>query len=168
MSRTKRKFIALAGAAAVSLIASIALAKGPPAQVTITGPTIDGEIVITDPATLDFFSFYQFNDLGRRIDAPKSYGIGYTITRYIDDGGKLSAWDVLTYYPDPAGGLGWLYFDGLNPSIGSTEGQEQWYLPTEQGADIMRGILAQNAAVESLRQTRSQRRQWGRFRHWPG
>jgi hypothetical protein len=167
MHRTIRTFIALLGATALSVVASVAFAKGPPAQVTITGPNIDGEIVITDPSILDFFSFYRFNDLGRRIDAPESYGIGYTITRYVEDGDKMKAWDTLTYYPDPEGGLGWLYFNGLMPSIGTTEGQEQWYAPTEQSAAILRGILTPNAAAQSLRRGRGQISEWGRFRHLP-
>ncbi len=167
MNRTVRTFIALLGTAALSVMASVAFAKGPPAQVTITGPSIKGEIVITDPALLEAFSFYQFNDLGQRIDGPRSHGIGYTITRYIEDGSKMKAWDTLTYYPDPAGGFGWVYFDGLTPSIGSTEGQEQWYLPSEAGAAAMRQVLAQSAAAESLRQARNERREWGRFRHSP-
>jgi hypothetical protein len=136
-------------------------AKGPPAKVGITGPGIEGELRVTDPALLDALSFYGFNDLARRIDAPTvTPGTGYRIYRYADG---ESAWDSLTYYPDPEGGLGYLYFDGLNPAVGSTEGQGEWYLPSEAGAAAMRQILVENSllpATGTARTTSPVRAAW--------
>lgn len=122
----------------------VALAKGPPSQVTISGPGIDGDITIRDMEMLEAFSFYQFNDLERRIDAPVGeIGEGYTIHRWILDNDQetLLLWDTLTYYPAADGRESLLYFDGLNPEIGSTEGQEQWYRPSEAGDAAMVQIL---------------------------
>jgi hypothetical protein len=129
------------------LLARPAEAKGPPNMVTITGPGIAGQVRITDASMLDPFSFYQFNDLERRIDPPAGdLGPGYRITRYVmaSRGGRMAliAWDYLTYYPNPAGGPGYLYFDGLDKSIGSTEGQGEWYLPSRAGDALMQRILA--------------------------
>jgi hypothetical protein len=116
------------------------LAKGPPYKVTISGPGIQGRIVVTDPQLLDAFAIYGFNDLERRIDPPQvELGGGYRITRYADE---ETAWDYLTYYLNPAGGLGYLFFDGLDPSIGTTQGQGMWYLPSEDGDAAMKRILA--------------------------
>ncbi len=139
--------------AAALVLALPVEAKGPPNMVTITGPGIDGEIRISDADMLMPFSFYQFNNLERRIKAPEGdLGPGYRITRYIVDsrGGKnsLKAWDYLTYYPNPSGGLGYLYFDGLDPAIGSTEGQEEWYLPSEDGDAAIRRVLGQYGVLE--------------------
>ena len=138
---------------AVWLVAALpAEAKGPPDMITITGPGIDGELRITDPGELAPFSFYQFNDLGRRTKAPDAdLGSAYHITRYVNDSGagknSLKAWDSLTYYLNPDGGLGYLFFDGLDPAIGSTEGQGEWYLPSEEGDAMMKHLLVQSGAL---------------------
>ncbi len=154
MSILRRASLGVIVLAAVLVLALPAEAKGPPEMVTITGPGIAGEIRISDADTLMPFSFYQFNNLERRIKAPAGdLGPGYRITRYIVDsaGGQnsLKAWDYLTYYPNPSGGLGYLYFDGLDPSIGSTEGQEQWYLPSEDGDAAMKRVLSQYGVLET-------------------
>ncbi len=134
--------MALGAALGVSLPAE---AKGPPDLVTITGPGIAGEIRVTAAEELLAFSFYQFNDLGRRIEAPEGdLGRGFRITRWIHNTGRsgLKEWDYLTYYPNPDGGLGYLFFDGLDPAIGSTQGQGEWYRPSVDGDAAMKRLLA--------------------------
>jgi hypothetical protein len=128
-----------------------ALAKGPPDKITITGPGIAEPIKVTHSNRLYAFSFYQFNDLTRRIESPDiSLSDGYHITRYIEDKGRLIVWDRLTYYLDPAGGPGFIFFDGLDPSIGSTEGQGEWFLSTEEGGAAMRQILSDYAPPSNI------------------
>ncbi len=141
-----RVFGGLAALAAMLILVLPVYAKGPPDQVTISGPGIRGEIVIAHSALLNAFSFYEFNDLNRRMDAPAvTPGEGYHITRYVRQNGggpdDLMVWDTLTYYLNPDG-PGYLYFDGLDPSIGGTEGQGEWYLPSEAGDAAMKQILA--------------------------
>jgi len=123
----------------------VASAKGPPDKVTITGPGIKGELEITDLNTLNAFAIYQFNDLERRIEKPHVSSAGYKITRWTQAQrrGKMTLipWDYLTYYPDPAGGPGYLFYDGLDPSIGSTEGQGEWFLASEDGGAAMKRII---------------------------
>lgn len=143
MTTVRRTLFAGLVLAALLIPVQVTLAKGPPSKITISGPGIEGEIEITDPEMLEPFSFYQFNDLERRTDAPADPGTGYTITRYIldNDGAELIAWDTLTYYPRE-GELGLIYFDGLNPEFGATGGQGMWYLATPEGDAAMRDILA--------------------------
>lgn len=145
MKRAVPSIILLTLIAALALLPlRAALAKGPPYKVTISGPGIQGRIVVTDPAILDAFGFYGFNDLERQIDPPQiELGEGYRITRYADE---ETPWDTLTYYLNPEGGLGYLFFDGLDPSIGSTQGQGMWYLPSEDGDAAMKRILAEYRA----------------------
>jgi hypothetical protein len=154
---TIRKIVGGLILAALALIPlGVALAKGPPDKVTITGPGIDKPIEIVDSNLLNAFSFYQFNDLTRRIAEPDvEPGEGYHITRYVKDSldeNKLITWDRLTFYFDPAGGPGYVFFDGLDPSIGSTEGQGEWYLASEQGGAAMRQILAEAAPTPNATQ----------------
>jgi hypothetical protein len=145
--KTRLWLICLVIVALLVVVGPVA-AKGAPVRVSITGPGIDGEIVVTEPELLEALGLYQFNDLARRIDAPaEPPSNGYRIYRYMMDG--ESSWDSLTYYPDPAGGLGWLYFDGLNPAIGSTQGQGEWYRPSEAGAAAMRQILTDAGVLAS-------------------
>jgi hypothetical protein len=153
MRKSTCRLLALTLITALILIPlSVALAKGPPEQVTISGPGIDGEITIADSKVLNAFSFYQFNDLTRMLDEPPQVqGEGYKITRWVTQRrqGKhqLFPWDYLTYYPDPAGGPGYLYFDGLDRSIGSTEGQGEWFLASEEGGRAMKEIIASQTAA---------------------
>jgi hypothetical protein len=151
---TRRKLTLVLIAAFALIPLSVALAKGPPEQVTISGPGIDGEITIANSNVLNAFSFYQFNDLTRIMDEPPQVtGAGYKITRWLTQQrqGKyqLFPWDTLTYYPDPAGGPGYIFFDGLDPSIGGTQGQGEWFLASEDGGRAMKEIIASKAAAPS-------------------
>jgi hypothetical protein len=150
-ARRKLTFVLIAALMLIPL--SVARAKGPPEQVTISGPGINGEITITGSDVLNAFSFYQFNDLNRILDAPPQIeGEGYHITRWLTQQKQgtrqLLPWDTLTYYPDPAGGPGYVYFDGLDPSIGSTQGQGEWYVASEAGGAAMTAIIANHAAAQ--------------------
>lgn len=145
--------LALVALAVVLLVAvPVAYAKGPPSLVTISGPGIQEPIEITDPPLLEAFAFYQFNNLELRTDPPANPGAGYTITRYVprENGGELMPWDSLTYYPR-RGAPGLIYFNGLNPSIGTTEGQGQWYLATPAGDAAMQRILAAQSKAPASR-----------------
>jgi hypothetical protein len=119
-----------------------ALAKGPPSMVSITGPGLDEPIEVTDPALLLPFSFYQFQALENRIDRPPDPGIGYLITRYIEDAGQMRAWDRVVYYPLAGGMGGYVFFEGLAIQNMWTEGQGKWFTVSLDGDVAMRLILA--------------------------
>lgn len=146
---TRRILIATLALMLALLPISAALAKGPPSKVIITGPTINGELEITDGKILEALSFYQFNDLNRIISQSLDFtpdvelGEGYHITRLIMENGKSGyrVWDSLTYYPDPAGEAGYIFFDGLDPSIGSTQGQGLWFRATPTGDAAMARVM---------------------------
>jgi hypothetical protein len=89
---------------------SAVLAKGPPAKVVISGPGIS-EATITDPALLEQFTIGRFESQLRIMDTAPAVasGTGYRVDRYLVEG---SLWDTLTYYPDPEGGAGYIYYDG--------------------------------------------------------
>ncbi len=121
----------------------LALAKGPPDRVTIAGPGLAEPITITDPEVLEAFSFYQFNDLENRVDAPESPGAGYVITRFVMQraAGRMAVepWDRVIYYPAEPGG--YVFFEGLVDPNMWTEGQGHWYRASAAGEAAMRQIL---------------------------
>src|SRR5262245_23907391 len=94
----------LIGLSLALLLPGLILAKGPPSKVTLTGPSLIGEVQITDPDQLTAFSFFQFENIGRKIyPSPSPTGEGYVVTRYVQDGAKLIPWDRVIYYPGSNG-----------------------------------------------------------------
>jgi hypothetical protein len=131
----------LAGLIVLLFSAPVAFAKGPPSRVMITGPGLAEPLVIDDPAVLDAFSLFQFEDVEHRIDAPADPGAGYTVTRYIlQPGGVYQPWDVVIYYPDAQGGSGAAYLEGL---IGgsSTQFDGYWYAVSRAGEQAMQSLI---------------------------
>ena len=121
-------------------------AKGPPSKVTITGPGLVEEVEITDPDQLMAFSFFQFENIGRKIEPPATTGEGYVVTRHVQDGTKLTPWDRVIYYPGSNGELGIVFLEGL---IGesSSEFDGYWYWASRDGDMAMQKILTEYVAV---------------------
>jgi hypothetical protein len=128
--------------------AGLALAKGPAAKVTITGPNLSEEIEVTDSTALEALSLAQFEEFSRPIEAPEGLGAGYELTRYFKDGSRLWAFDHLHYYPDPAGGPGYVFYDGLLEG-GWSEYDGKWFQVSARGETALQGLLAE-APAESL------------------
>jgi hypothetical protein len=131
---------------ALSLLTyGVALAKGPPSKVTISGPSLAGEVEVTDPDLLQAFSFFQFARVGQTIEPPLKPGEGYLVTRYVQDRGNLRAWDQAIYYPSSKGELGMIFLEGLvGPSRSQFDGH--WYRASADGDAAMREILAEHEA----------------------
>ncbi len=128
------------------LTTGMALAKGPPSKVTISGPGLVGEVEITDPKLLRAFSFFLFVNIEQRIEAPSEPGEGYVVTRYIENGAELIPWDRAIYYPHPTDELGVVFLEGLiGPS--STQFDGYWYRASPEGDTAMRQILAKHLAT---------------------
>jgi hypothetical protein len=139
------------------LNATAALAKGPPDKVTIQGPGIAEAIEITDPQTLNAFSFFQFEAVDennrRGIDEPPNIGEGYLVTRYIERmDGSVRPWDELHYYLTSDGERDYIFLDGL---IGdsSTEFDGRWYHASPEGQQVMRQVLADSGVAQLAPQT---------------
>ncbi len=124
----------------------VALAKGPPSKTTISGPSLAGEVEVTDPELLQAFSFFQFARVDRKIEPPLEPGEGYLVTRYVQDRGKLRAWDRAIYYPSPKGEPGIIFLEGLiGPSYSQFDGH--WYRASADGDAAMRKILTEHKAT---------------------
>ena len=128
------------------LLPGVILAKGPPSKVSITGPGLADEVEITDPDQLMAFSFFQFENIGRKIDPPATTGEGYVVTRYVQDGAKLIPWDRVIYYPGANGELGIVFLEGLIGESAS-EFDGYWYWASQDGDMAMQKILTEHIAA---------------------
>lgn len=102
------------------LVPAIALAKGPFDYISVKGPGIIGDIIITDPALTGFFSFADFS--AGLIPAPADPGQGYQITRAYVVNDKDQPFDQLEYYPY----TGYVHYIGL--AEGTSEYDGNWYV----------------------------------------
>lgn len=127
---------------------SSVLAKGAPSQVTISGPGLVGEVEVNDPDLLQAFSFFQFENIYRKIEPPQQPGEGYVVTRYVQDGTQLIAWDRAIYYPGPPDEVGIVFLEGLiGPSASEFDGH--WYRASWDGEAAMRQILAEQGVTSA-------------------
>ena len=124
------------------LIPISALAKGPFTYITVKGLGLTGELTVTNPALMDFFTFADFSR--NVIDTPANPGDGYEITRVFVDTTTNQAqfWDLLHYYPD----TGYVYYDGL---IGDaySEYDGKWYQARPEAEAPFRAALKQTASL---------------------
>ncbi len=120
--------------------AAFAWPEEPPQKVIISGPGIHGEVVITDPALLAGLQLGGVEDFAAGAIPKPPVSTGYTIQRFFD--GAHFNFGRLTYYPDPAGGRGYLYFEDGPHIDGHTPYHQQW-LRVRAGAEaVLQRLLA--------------------------
>jgi hypothetical protein len=125
---------------------ALAWPEEPPEWATVSGPGLKGEIKITDEETLAALKLGALEDFDRGALAapPNVSGPGYQITRYFYKGTFNFA--QLTYYPDPAGGTGYLYWqDGPDLDGDPTPYNGQWLYATPAGEAALKHLLATGA-----------------------
>ena len=140
---------------ALLLSATLTVAKGPPSRVSITGPGLAAPVEVADPASLEAFSFFQFEDVTQPLAAPADPGAGYTVTRFIEEtDGSFRPWDVVIYYPDSQDGQSVAYLEGLIGEGMSTQFDGAWYAVSGSGERTMRRLIGghHDAAVDHIEQ----------------
>lgn len=120
-------------------IPTIVLAKGPFDYIEVKGPGITGNIVITNPALTDFFSFADF--AAGSVAAPTDAGQGYEVVRVFMVDEKDQPFDMLHYYPY----AGYVYYDGL--ANGGSEYDGKWYVAVPAANAPFRSALAARARL---------------------
>jgi len=139
-------FLVLIG---VLLLAQAALAKGPPQKVTISGEGLLSEIILVgDTDKLGALGMMVLEDYTTRsANAPESIsGEGYLITRFFEESPKrYVAFDSVRYYPDPAGGSGYINFLGITG--GSSDYDGKWFRASPQGEAILKDLIADGQAA---------------------
>ena len=140
---------------ALLLSTTLAVAKGPPHMVSIIGPGLEAPVEVADSATLEAFSFFQFEDVSQPIAAPADPGAGYTVTRFIEEAdGTFRPWDVVIYYPASQDGQSVAYLEGLIGEGMSTEFDGAWYAVSGVGDQTMRRLIGghHDQAVDHIEQ----------------
>ena len=128
----KRRLIIVGVMLVMLVMVNTVVAKGPPREVVITGPGIEGELVVRDTARLEHLGIVGLMVIPESIGMPSHTGPGYTLVR---DG-----WDKARYYPDLSGGPGYVYYVGL--INGWSEYDGHWFAATPEGDAEMRSLLA--------------------------
>ena len=120
---------------------ALAWPNQPPDRATISGPSLKGEVEITDKDVLAALKLGMFEELaGPQRAAPPVSGEGYTIKLWFY-GGEFN-FATLHYYPDPAGGNGYVRWDdGPDLTGNHTEFNGQWLRVTPRGEAAMRKLL---------------------------
>ena len=125
------------------LVTQVALAKGPPQKVTISGGDLAEEIEITgDEATLNALAMMTLEDYRTRSDeAPSVEGDGYFIARYYMDSrtGRYIPFDELRYFPDPEGGRGYINYVGI--VNGSSEYDGEWFRTNLDSEAVLQAVI---------------------------
>src|SRR5262245_52973134 len=81
----------------------------PFATFEITGPGLNGVATITDAELLKPITIGGFMELDHFLDKPEGLGQGYELHRYfLNRDGSWWDFDRVMYYPDPAGGPGYV------------------------------------------------------------
>jgi len=140
----RRGFYVTAFLCAVLLPASVG-AKGRFERVTIVEEGSTAEILVTDVALLDFFSFSEFPKQALA-QAQKPTTRAYVVTRggFTADG-VYHAFDRLHYYPSESPGhSGFVYYDGL--VSGRSEYDQKWYAASAEGDRAMSRFIAARSA----------------------
>jgi len=129
------------------LTTSLALAKGPPDKVVISGPGLSGEVESTDCVAISVLGLGSLEDFQRGPIAAPQVSTGYQLTRYFKDGASYRPFDRLIYYPNRSGERGYIFYEGLRVSGGWSEYDGKWFYATKAGDAAMRRLLKQLGAA---------------------
>lgn len=130
-------------------------AKGPPNAITISGPGLLGVVEIDDAELLQNLGFAGLEDLDNMLDAPPEVvGPGFHIYRLgmdMTNGGALEPYEELMYYPDAAGGTGYVHYLGI--LNGTMQYDDHWFVPhTQSEQDLLRLLMDQGAQLVHVSQ----------------
>jgi hypothetical protein len=145
----KHKILFSSIGAILLLVATTALVwawpNQPPERVLISGPGIGGQVEVKDEQARAIFRLGNLEDFDSVALAPAPGSTGYKIVRFFY-GGEFD-FARLTYYPNPSGGRGYLYFeDGPDLRGDHTAYHQTWLYTTSDGEKQLRGLLTRLGA----------------------
>lgn len=110
-------------------------------KIDIRGPGIEGVASVTDAGLLSPMTIEGFMNFSRAVAEPEGLGQGYELHRYFrNKDGSWMDFDRVMYYPDPAGGPGYVqYLEGIAYSPSQHAGR--WYRATPAGEAAWQAIL---------------------------
>jgi hypothetical protein len=150
----KHKILCATLTASLLIVATAALALAwpdqPPDKVLISGPEIEGQLEIKSEEARGLFRLGYLEDLEAGSPVPPQLNAGYQIVRYFGGGGFEFA--RLTYYPNPNGGRGYLFWeDGPMLQGGHTPYHATW-LYARPEAEVKLRALLKNLSTETAKE----------------
>jgi len=141
------RIVPAATAAGLLAVATTTLALAwpdqPPERAVISGPGITGVAEVTDEQALTVFrlgTLEGFGSYGAHPSVTPPVDSGYRIVRFFD-GGEFD-FARLTYYPDPSGGRGRVYFeDGPMLEGDHTAYDERWLFVKPESEKRLQALL---------------------------
>jgi hypothetical protein len=128
-------------AALLAISASIALAKGAPPKITISGPGLANTVEVADWEGMGCIAPGALFHMGESITAPQ-VGAGYDVVRYaLSATGSYQPFDRLHYYVNATSGLGYVFYDGPGAFGGQTDSDGKWFDATPLGDSAMQQLL---------------------------
>jgi hypothetical protein len=113
-------------------------AKGPSDRIVFTGPTIEGELVVTDPTLTMSLSMASLEDfMAGALTEPENPGdVYYELERqFVFQKGRPETFDRARYYPEVQA----VHYIGIEN--GSSEYDGKWYPATDQGIGAIEALL---------------------------
>lgn len=145
----RRLWLIVLVALCVGLLPPMASAKGPAEVVIIEGAGFDEPLEISSPALSRWLSMAGLEAfLDGDIPAPDvDEASGITLSRGFYNGhGEFELWDRVIYYPAADGSGGYVHYLGLFDNQGQRDGwtgyDDNWYMATWEGDQLMRHLLA--------------------------
>jgi hypothetical protein len=122
--------------------APLALAKGAPPKITISGPGLSGAVEVADWEGMGCIApGALFHPGGAAIAAPP-VSDGYDVVRYaLSQTGSYQPFDRLHYYVNATGGAGYVFYDGGRIYGSQADGEGHWYEATPLGDSAMQQLL---------------------------
>jgi len=132
------------GAVLTLWFVTLAWAKGAPPKITISGPDLEGAVEVANWEGLGCIAPGALFRISEAISTPTQRGNGYEVVRYAwTTDGAYRPFDRLHYYLHPAGGTGFIFYDGGAAFGGGPDGGGRWYhAPPVGGAARLQWLLS--------------------------
>jgi hypothetical protein len=131
----------------VLLLSIPAQAKGGAVKVVLSGPGWYGELVVEDPGLLGHLGTASFEDVESSPEIPPDLGAGYLLDRFGDSGEGALPFDRVVYFPDPAGGRGYVYYLETVNGDGPYDGR--WFHATPEGEAAIQAVFDAHGVLAS-------------------
>ncbi|MAS37890.1 MAG: hypothetical protein CL610_28095 [Anaerolineaceae bacterium] len=108
-------------------------AKGQSDRIVLTGPTIDGEVIVSNPQMVALLSMGRLEDFNQRVDQPALTEDApyYELERqYEIPAGRFQTFDRVRYYPVEGTQPSYIHYLGI--VNGSSEYDNRWFMARPQ------------------------------------
>ncbi|MBZ0296863.1 MAG: hypothetical protein K8L99_30155, partial [Anaerolineae bacterium] len=121
------------------------LAKGPAHRIIISGGDLSTEIVLTEPYQIQPISMAMLEEFPDPVEVSESLTpeSGYQLKRYFrTDSGQYVQFDGVRYVPDPDGGRGYIFYEGIYNGWSEYDGK--WFHASAEGESALQDILSKD------------------------